>query len=172
MDAIKLEKRVRSMVDAWNSQVIDTYLGFLTDDVVWTDPAMPAPCEGREAVAEFSRSVLRAFPDFHYSIRGPICTSADGQHCAVPWRIVATHTKTFDPPGYAPTGRSATFEGVDLLTFTGEKVSRIETLFDVLDPAEQLLSLRIRPRVGTIRGRMTVFLQRLLAAWLRAFGRA
>jgi ketosteroid isomerase-like protein len=160
------------MVDAWNSQDIDTLLGFLTDDVVWTDPAMPAPCEGRAAVAEFSRSVLRAFPDFQYSIRGPICTSIDGQHCAVPWRIVATHTDRLEPPGYGPTGRTASFEGVDLLTFAGDKISRIETLFDVLVPAEQLLSLRIRPPVGTVRERIAVLLQRLRAAWLRTFGRA
>ena len=75
MDAIELEQRVRSMVDAWNAKDIDTYLGYLAEDVVWSDPAMPAPCVGRKAVAEFSRSVLRAFPDFQYSIRGPICMS-------------------------------------------------------------------------------------------------
>ena len=172
MDAIELEQRVRSMVDAWNAKDIDAYLGYLTEDVVWSDPAMPAPCVGRKAVAEFSRSVLRAFPDFQYSIRGPICTSIDGQHCAVPWRIVATHTERLEPPGYAPTGRTASFEGVDLLTFAGEKVSRIETLFDVLVPAEQFLSLRIRPRVGTVQEKVAVIFQRLFAAWLRAFRRA
>ena len=163
------KKLVHAMVERWNARDLGSYLDLLTDDVVWDDPAMQAPAEGRASVKRFSESVLHAFPDFHYSIRAPLCSSEDGILCAVPWRITATHRKSLNPPGFGPTGQSATFEGVDLLTFRGSRVCRIETLFDVRVPAEQLLRLRIRPPAGSVQERLVVCVQRLRAAWLRAF---
>ena len=157
-----------SMADAWNARDLDAYLAYLTDDIVWNDPAMPEPARGREAVQRFSRSVLHAFPDFHYTVRQPICVAADGTRCVVPWRIEATHLQPLQPPGYGPTGLKATFDGVDLLEFRNEQVSRIETYFNVLIPAEQLLALRLRPAPDSWRERLAVAVQRTRARWLRA----
>ncbi len=159
------------MADAWNAQDLDHFLEFLTDDVEWADPAMQTPAKGKVAVERFARSVLRAFPDFEYTVRPPVCVSADGSRCAVPWRIAATHRDYLEPPGFAPTNRQAVFDGVDLLEFRGLQVFKIETLFDVIPPAEQLLGMSLRPPVGGVREKCAVALQRVFAFWVRSVRR-
>ncbi len=156
------------MADAWNARDLPSFFSLVTEDVWWDDPAMPAPAAGAAAVRRFAEAVLRAFPDFHYAIRPPICVAPDGSRCAVPWRISGTHVAPLDPPGYAPTNRRAEFDGVDVLEFRGEKVCRIMTLFNPLEPAGQLLGLTLRPRPDSLQERLVVGLQRLLAAWTRA----
>jgi steroid delta-isomerase-like uncharacterized protein len=155
------------MAAAWNSQDLSTFLQFLSDDVEWSDPAMPEPTKGRDAVRKFAETVLAAFPDFAYQIRPPVCVATDGTRVAVPWTIVATQTGPFDPPGFQPTGSRVEFEGVDVLDFSGSRVRRIQTLFDPAIPAEQLLQWRLRPPPGSWRERALVWLQRLRAASLR-----
>ena len=120
---------VERMAAAWNARDLEGYLSLLTEDVVWDDPAMQAPAVGRDAVKSFSETVLRAFPDFHYTIRQPLCIAPNGSRCAVPWKITGTHLEPMEPPGFAPTGRRVEFEGVDMLEFRGGRVSRIDTQF-------------------------------------------
>jgi serine/threonine protein kinase len=63
----------RQLLDAWNARDVPSYVGLMTEDVEWDDPAMPQPpARGRAAVQAFSESVLRAFPDFRYEILGPL----------------------------------------------------------------------------------------------------
>lgn len=159
---------VESLTEAWNSRDLDRVLSYLTEDVVWDDPAMQAPAEGHAAVRAFCQTLLKAFPDFHYAIRHPICIAADGSRCAVPWKITATNLGVMNPPGFAATGRSVDFEGVDLFEFRGDLACRIDTLFNPLIPAEQLLAARLRPAPGSMREGLAVWSQRIRAAWVRA----
>jgi steroid delta-isomerase-like uncharacterized protein len=159
---------VYALLDAWNSRDLPRFLSLLTDDVEWHDLGMPdPPARGREAVRSFSEAVLRAFPDFRYTIQSPLCVAPDGSRCAVLWQITATHLGPFEPPGFAPTGRRASFEGVDILDLRGSQICRIRTLFDPLEAASQLLGIRLRPRPGSFRERCAVAAQRIVAAWLR-----
>lgn len=159
---------VQGLLEAWNARDLPRFLAYLTEDVEWYDPAMPQPpARGREAVRRFSAAVFRAFPDFEYGIRPPLCLAADGSRCAVLWHITATQTGVFDPPGFAPTHRRISVDGVDVLEFRGGRVSRILTAFDVLAAAEQLLAVNLRPPPGSWRERVAVVLQRLLAARAR-----
>ncbi len=158
---------VIGMAAAWNSGDIDQFLGFLTEDVEWIDPAMQIPAKGVAEVKKFANSMRSAFPDFQYTIRHPICIAADRSRCTVPWHITGTHRKILDPPGFGPTNRHVSFSGIDLFEFRGLKVFRIETCFDVIGPAEQLMSMTLRPPVGGLRERIVVFLQRIRAFWLR-----
>lgn len=167
------ESVTRQLLDAWNARDVPRYVGLMTEDVEWYDPAMPQPpARGRAAVQAFSESVLRAFPDFRYEVLGPLCVSADGTHCAVHWRITATHTAPLTPPGYAPTGRTMRQEGIDLLEFRGNQVARILTCFDVIAAAEQVTGMTLRAAPGSPRERLMVFVQRLVAAWARRSTRA
>lgn len=169
MNSQEVDSLVEDLVTAWNERDLEAVLSYLTDDVVWHDPAMQVPAVGREAVREFSESVLRAFPDFRYTIRHPVCFAADGSRCAVPWLITATNLGPWEPPGFGPTGRRVEFQGVDLLELHGCKVKRIDTFFDVTKPAEQLLSV-VRPQAGSRLERVLVRIQRVRAAWLRRKG--
>lgn len=157
-----------AMRDAWNTRDLSRFLELLTHDVEWYDPAMPhPPARGQAEVLAFADSVLHAFPDFRYEIRDPVCVSADGERCAVPWRITATHTATLAPPGYAPTNRRLAIEGLDQLDFRGGRVAQILTCFDVIAAAEQLLGVTLRPEPNTARQRAMVALQRMAAARAR-----
>ncbi len=167
-NAEEVESRVRGLLAAWNARDLDALVGFLAPDVYWHDLGMPhPPTIGRDAVRRFCESVLRAFPDFTFTIRCPICVGADGLSCVVPWTITATNTGVLDPPGVAPTGRRVRFDGLDYIQFRDGLVTRIETRFDPVEPLEQLLAMRLRPPAGSFRERMFVFVQRLRAGWLR-----
>jgi ketosteroid isomerase-like protein len=169
----EVAQRVEDLLRAWNARDLDGFLAFLTPDVYWHDLGMPAPpAVGRDAVRRFCESLLRAFPDFAYEVRGPLCIADDGSGCVVPWTISASHRGPFDPPGFAPTGRSVHFNGLDYLEFRGDRVARIETRFDPVEPIEQLLGLRVRPPSGSWRERCLVWAQRAGAAWLRSRGDA
>ena len=155
---------VQRLVDAWNARNLDDFTGLLAHNVEWYDPAMPEPpVRGRAAVRAFAEAVLRAFPDFTYEVQPPICSSLDGSRCAVVWHISASHVNALQPPGYAPTGRRASIEGVDVLDIRDGQVARILTAFDMLSAAEQLLGMKLRPVPGTWRGRFAVIVQRMLA---------
>jgi ketosteroid isomerase-like protein len=156
------------LLEAWNARDLPRYVRMLAEDVEWYDPAMPQPpARGRSAILAFSESVLRAFPDFKYEVLSPLCASADGTHCAVHWRITATHTAPLVPPRYAPTGRTMRQEGIDLVEVRGGQVARILTCFDVIAAAEQLTGITMRAVPGSLQERMMVFGQRLVAGWAR-----
>ncbi len=166
MDITVAERVVERLVASWEARDLDGLVECLSEDVEWYDPAMPdPPARGRAAVRAFAEAVIRAFPDFRYEILPPICHAADGSRCAVKWRVTASHLGLLEPPGYAPTGRRAELEGVDLLELEGERVRRILTAFDALPAAEQLLGMRLRPVPGTWPGFLAVRVQRVLA-WL------
>jgi predicted ester cyclase len=168
MDVAEAERVVQQLVASWEARDLEGLIEWLSVDVEWYDPAMPdPPARGRTAVRAFAEAVMRAFPDFRYEILPPICHAEDGSRCAVKWRIAASHVGSLDPPGYAPTGRRAEFEGVDLLEFEGDRVRRILTAFDPLPAAEQLLGMRLRPVPGTWPGLLAVRVQRVLAWWAR-----
>jgi len=161
-----------ALIDAWNARELARFLDLLAEDVTWYDPAMPAPpARGRKAVTEFAEAVLRAFPDFRYELRAPLYVAPGGASCVVPWRITATHTATLTPPGYAPTHRRVVLDGLDQLDVQDGKVVHILTCFDVVAAAEQLLDVTLRPREHSVRQRVVMILQRLLAARARRRGR-
>jgi steroid delta-isomerase-like uncharacterized protein len=158
------EDVARQLLTAWNARDIDAFLALLTEDVEWYDPAMPdPPVRGQAAVRGFATAVLHAFPDFEYEIVGPVCSAADGSRCAIVWRITATHSRSLEPLGYAPTHRKACIDGVDVIDLRDGRISRILTAFDPLPAAEQLLGRRLRPLPGSWSARAAVTVQRGLA---------
>jgi len=164
---------VDAVLDAWNARDLDRFTALLTEDVYWHDLGMlHPPAVGRDAVRRFSQTLLRAFPDFRYEVRGPICIAEDGSRCVVPWTITATNSGPYDPPGLAPTGRRIRFSGFDYMELRDRRVARIETRFDPAEAIEQLLGMQLRPPAGSLRERCLVWVQRALAAWVRGRRRA
>lgn len=156
-------------LEAFNKRDFDAMLSLLAPTATWYDPAMPSPPgKGHAAIRSWCETVIEAFPDFTYEVREPICVSRDGSRCALPWRITATATGWMRPPGFAPTGRQVSFEGVDVVDAAEGKVTHIETHFDLFAGAEQLLDIVVRPKAGSIRERLMVGAQRMRAAWLRS----
>jgi len=159
---------VKEVLRIWEARDVEAMLGLMTEDIYWHDLGMwSPPAVGREAVRGFVTSLLRAFPDFTFELRGPICVADNGESAVIPWTITATNKGPLCPPGMAPTGRKVRFQGMDYLQFRDGKVARIETRFDPVEPLEQMLGVRARPPAGSLRERCLVALQRAFAAWAR-----
>ena len=157
------------LLDAWNARDLDGFVELLSEDIEWHDPAMAQPpLRGRAAAREYAQAILEAFPDFHYEVVGPICAAPDASRCAIVWRISATHLKPLRPLGFAPTGRLARIDGVDVLDVRDGKIVRIRTAFDPVAAAEQFLGMQLRPVPGTWRATFAVLVQRVLARIARA----
>ncbi len=169
MDAqAQTAKVVEDLLQAWNARDLDRFVSFLAEDVSWHDLGMLHPPEvGRAAVHRFSELVLRAFPDFTFTLRGPVCFAPDGGSCCVPWTITATNAGPYEPPGLAPTGRKLRFDGFDYVVFRDGLISRIETRFDPAEVSTQMMGVDIRPAAGSFAEWCFVRVQRVMAAWLR-----
>jgi len=169
MDAhAQVTRTVTDLLQAWNARDLDRFVGYLAEDVSWHDLGMlHPPAVGRDAVRRFAETALRAFPDFAFEMRGPLCIAADGSSCCVPWTISATNSGPYDPPGLAPTGRRLRFDGCDYVVFRDGLIACIETRFDPAVVIEQMLGVTIRPAPGSLAEWCVVQVQRVMAAWLR-----
>ena len=76
-------------------------------------------------------------------------------------------TGRFDPPGFAPTGRSLQFDGVDLVEFREGRICRIVTHFDGMRLGERAGLMPARPRPGSAMEWLAVRVQHVVAWFQR-----
>ncbi len=130
IDPGEFEVFSRRYLDAWNSHDPDGVAACATDDVVWDSPALPAPGRGRQAVADLVRSTVVAFPDYEFTQPSALAIAEDRLTAYLPWRMTGTNTGTFEPPGYAPTGKPIDLPGIDVLRFRGGLIWRYESVYN------------------------------------------
>ena len=145
---------------AWNSHRAEEVTALCTEDVLWEDPVTERPERGRAAVAEYLRSVWRAFPDLEFTWPEGPYASFDAAKLALHWRVTGTMLGSMEPPGFAPTGRRIEHDGVDLLELRDGLVCAYEGFFDVQSVARQIGAAPARRSRGE---RIAVALQRLSA---------
>jgi steroid delta-isomerase-like uncharacterized protein len=145
---------------AWNDKDPDALVALVTDDVVYSDPAWPEELHGKEGVRTFFDFCRRAMPDMRFSEPMGMFFSGDAPRMIVPWRMTATFTGPFDPPGFAPTGDRIRVDGVDVWELRGDRVCRYWAYYDATGIARQVGTL---PPRGSRAERASVRLQRLLA---------
>jgi steroid delta-isomerase-like uncharacterized protein len=150
-------------VDAWNSHDADRIEPLVTADVVWLDPALPAPVRGVEEVKEFMRAAWVAFPDLHFT-PGPMWLDPHEDSMSWAWRMEGTHGGPLDPPGFAPTGRRIDVDGIDVGDFEDGRIGRYRAYYDMADLARQL---GVMPPPGSRGERVGVMLQRAQARFAR-----
>ena len=160
--AIELAQRWQ---EAWNSRDPDRVVSLCTEDIVWEDPLTERPEQGRQAVAEYLRSVWRTFPDLTFTWPEGPYASFHGIKLALHWHVTGTMRGPAEPPGFAPTGRKLEADGVDLLELRGDLVCRYLGIFDMRDSAQQLGLL---PAPGSRAEQVAVALQRLIARAVRS----
>jgi steroid delta-isomerase-like uncharacterized protein len=146
---------------AWNDRDADAMADLLTDDVVWEDPALPAPAHGVAAVQAFMREAWVAFPDLRFDESDAPHRTAAGDQVAWRWRMRGTNTGPLDPPGFAPTGREIEIDGVDLWTMRGGRIAVCRAFYDFNALAVQL---GLAPAPGSAAQKGAVVLQRVAAA--------
>ncbi len=144
----------------WNDSDTSAMADLITEDIVWADPAMPAPARGVPAVQEFMRTSFRAFPDLRFSEPDPPALAVTGDVVLWAWHMEGTHRGVIDPPGFAPTGHTMRVDGVDQWTMRDGRIARYRAFYDMNDVARQL---GIVPAPGSRAERAMVALQRLQA---------
>lgn len=154
-------------LDAWNSLDADGVAALCTEDVVFSDPGLPAPAEGREGVSAFVRATANAFPDFHVEELERPYISATEPRVLSRYRMTGTMLGPWEYTNLAPTGRRIDVLGVDEWSFSGELMSRYRTHYDSLDMARQL---GIVPPVESAAGRGMAAVQHLQARFQRRKG--
>jgi steroid delta-isomerase-like uncharacterized protein len=156
--AFDLEQFAQRYVAAWNGCDTDAMAGLLTDDIVWADPALPAPARGIPAVQDFMRMSFQIFPDLEFSEPDPPHLTRDGDLISWAWTMEGTFRGPIDPPGFAPTGKRMKVDGVDLWRMRDGRIHDYRAFYDMNDLVRQL---GILPEPGSRAERMTVALQRL-----------
>lgn len=158
IDERALRAFCRRYFDAWNSYTPSQVAACATEDVVWDSPALSEPATGRSGVADLVASTVTAFPDYEFTAPAPWAIADDRLTAYVPWRMTGTNTGSFDPPGYAPTGRSVNLTGIDVWRFRGGLIWRYQAVYNYSLLARQLGLAP--PRRGRIE-RVAVHAQRL-----------
>jgi steroid delta-isomerase-like uncharacterized protein len=143
---------------AWNSHDPDRLLALMSEDIVYDDTAWPTQMHGHSGVRPFLESVWRASPDLTFElVEGPYLVPGKPK-AAFHWRGTATFTGPLEPPGFAPTGGRAVFEGVDFHEYRDGKLARLRIDFDLMDFSRQV---GLIPAYGSRGERALARLQRL-----------
>jgi steroid delta-isomerase-like uncharacterized protein len=151
-------------VAAWNGCDTGAMAELLTEDIVWVDPAMPAPARGIPAVQDFMRTSFQVFPDLQFSEPDPPHLTTDGDLISWAWTMEGTFRGPIDPPGFAPTGKRMKVDGVDLWRMREGRIHDYRAFYDMNDVARQL---GILPEPGSRAEKMTAALQRLQVRFQR-----
>ena len=150
---------------AWNSHDPQAVAACATEDVIWDSPTLPEPGHGRDAVQRVVAATAAAFPNYEFTQPAAWAIAEDGLTAYLPWRMTGTNLGSFEPPGYAPTGRSVDLPGIEVLRFRDGLIWRYRSVYNYSLVARQLgLSF---PRGGTVE-RAAVHAQRAFTRlWLR-----
>lgn len=100
----------KDYTDAWNSQKPENVASFFAEDGSLTVNSGP-PLIGREAITEFARSFMTAFPDMKLSMDNLLIKADETQYH---WSFVGTNT------GANGTGNKVEFNGFERWVFNDE----------------------------------------------------
>jgi hypothetical protein len=145
---------------AWNRHDPEAILGFCAEDIVISDPALPAPAKGHAAMRSFAEDSFATFPDLRLEALEPPCPSRLGGGAWLPYRFIGTMQGPWPALDTAPTGALVDFRAVSRWTFRDELLCGWETIYDNLAAARQM---GIVPAQGTRSDRLFTRLQHLRA---------
>jgi steroid delta-isomerase-like uncharacterized protein len=130
--------QLQRLFDAYEEHDVTKVLTFFTEDVTWTQP-MDGTVVGRDNAEHLLRQMFTAMPDVRFPVADRHFFIAEDGHSAVAtWTMTGTMTGIAEPPGYLPTGRTATIRGACSYTFRDGLISRHLVLFDGIDLLQQL----------------------------------
>ena len=164
IDPGELEVFSRRYFDAWNSHEPESVAACAAEDVVWDSPALHEPGRGRQDVADLVATTVAAFPDYEFTRPSSIAIAEDRLTAYVPWHMTGTNTGSFEPPGFAPTGKPIDLPGIDVWRFRDGLIWRYQAVYNYSVIGRQLgLAL---PRGGRLE-RAAVRAQRLFVGLRR-----
>jgi predicted ester cyclase len=96
------------------------------------DPLSPSPV-GRDVFVGMLTELFSSFPDAHYTAEEEF---AESSKLAIRWTMRATHQGPF--LGIAPTGKTVSMSGVDMLYLAAGMIEALRVEADLLGLAHQL----------------------------------
>ncbi len=124
---------LRFYEEVWNKGNVDVALEVFADDYVRHDLRPTNALPGGEGQRKIAADFRRAFPDLQFKVD---LTVAEGDLVAARWTASGTNTGPWGETG--PTGKSATFSGVNFFRFAEGKVAEIWNHRDDLGLMQQL----------------------------------
>jgi steroid delta-isomerase-like uncharacterized protein len=121
-------------LQAWSSQDPDTVRSLVTDEFVLESPTTRHTgwrVVGPDQARDYLAYVFRAYPDIAWERTLPAMFADDEPRAAFWWRGWGTFTGVLDPPGIAGTGRSFSFEGIEVFDFRGDRATRLRAAYDL-----------------------------------------
>lgn len=123
---------------AWNDHDPDALLPLCTEDVVWSDVALPdGTAHGHQALRDFAAFTFAAFPDFRVEETDRLYISSIEPLVLCPYRMSGTMAGSREA-GIAPGQASFALNGIDQWAFRGELICRYVTYYDHADMVRQL----------------------------------
>jgi predicted ester cyclase len=119
---------------AWSSQRPDMVRPLVTDDFVLESPTTRHTgwrVVGPDQARDYLAYVFRAYPDIAWERTLPPMFADDEPRAAFWWRGWGTFTGVLDPPGITGTGRSFSFEGIEVFDFRGDRATRLRAAYDL-----------------------------------------
>jgi steroid delta-isomerase-like uncharacterized protein len=155
-------------LDAWNAHDAAAVAAMCSEDILFSDPALPEPVRGRERVREYVASAARAFPDYHLELVGEPLIAASESLVLCRFRMTGTMLGDWEGANIAATGARIDLGGVDEWIFRGEELCRYATHYDSLAMSRQL---GVLPPANSRRERTMAQLQHVQARLQRAQAR-
>jgi steroid delta-isomerase-like uncharacterized protein len=117
---------------AWNAHDVEAILGMLDPEIEWIEAGVRRVLRGLADARRRVEADFRAVPD----LRGETLAlfPGEGGDAAVHWRLAGT----FRPDDHGAAGRTFAFEGVSLWRFRGERLARLQMIYDVNDLNAQI----------------------------------
>ncbi len=124
-----LEKVIAAYGEAWNSHNVEAILAMHTEDSVFENHTSGGKAVGKAAIRETLKGVFSAFPDIRFDARRTYVR--DGL-VTQEWTATGTLAIPFTRGAFTvqPTGKKVSWNGVDVIPFTGTLVARKDVYVD------------------------------------------
>ncbi len=125
----ELEKVIAAYGEAWNSHNVEAILAMHTEDSVFENHTSGGVGVGKDAIREVLKGVFTAFPDIRFDARRTYVR--DGV-VTQEWTATGTLAIPFTKgtTTVQPTGKKVSWNGVDVIPFTGTLVARKDVYVD------------------------------------------
>lgn len=124
-----LESVIAAYGGAWNSHDIDAILAMHTEDSVFENHTSGGKAIGKDALREMLKGIFAAFPDIRFDARRTYVR--DGlvtQEWTASGTLAIPYTR--GSATVQPTGKKASWNGVDVIPFNGTLVARKDVYVD------------------------------------------
>lgn len=124
-----LEKAIAAYGEAWNSHDVEAILALHTEDSVFENHTSGGKAVGKTAIRELLKGVFKTFPDIRFDARRSYVR--DGV-VTQEWTASGILAVPYSSGGATvePTGRKISWNGVDVIPFTGNLVARKDVYVD------------------------------------------